>query len=245
MLEWLSMFDPTLLYSLVGGIIAFFKGIKFIQEGERGCKVRFGKVIRDKRGQPIVFEPGFVLLIPFVDTLVRRHVRQQTMQFDDQDIINADNLVFRINAVIMFHVEDVYRALFNVDDLEIGIRHFCMGILRDILQPKTTEALKDTQSISSELLERLCSMEENWGVKFIDAKLTSCSPTPNSAQILSAKQSAQIKAEATLEVINTLGIDNSNIEAFQTILGAIVGVPVVTALQQPVVVNSKNNNKEG
>jgi regulator of protease activity HflC (stomatin/prohibitin superfamily) len=244
MFEWLNVVNPTLLYSVAGGVIAFFKGVKFIQEGERGCKVRFGKVVRDKNGQPIVYEPGFVLLIPFVDTLNRRHVRQQTMQFDDQDIINAENLVFRINAVIMFHVEDVYRALFNVDDLEISIQHFCMGILRDILQPKTTEALKDTHAISSELLAHLCSMEENWGVKFIDAKLTSCSPTSNSAQILSAKQSAQIKAEATLEVIKTLGIDKSNLETFQAILGAIVGIPVVTALQQPLVGLANNKNNE-
>jgi regulator of protease activity HflC (stomatin/prohibitin superfamily) len=57
-----------ILGGILSGIIAFFKSFRFVREGERGIKLRFGKAVRKKGGTPKVIEPGFAWLIPFVLT---------------------------------------------------------------------------------------------------------------------------------------------------------------------------------
>ena len=41
----------------------------YVKEGELGIKLRFGKAKRNKDGSPRIIFPGFVLMIPWVDSL--------------------------------------------------------------------------------------------------------------------------------------------------------------------------------
>jgi regulator of protease activity HflC (stomatin/prohibitin superfamily) len=70
-----GLLDGSLIQMLtaVGGLL--FTGVKtiqFVQEGSRGLKLRFGKVVRSSDGTPKVVEPGFVWMIPFVGTYVSK-----------------------------------------------------------------------------------------------------------------------------------------------------------------------------
>lgn len=234
----------TLLMSFIGLITTVVKSFKFVQEGEEGCKLQFGKVLRDKEEKPIIIKPGFVLLIPWVETLKRRHVRQQTMRFDRQEIFIAGELVFIVSAIVRFRVRDIYKALFEVDALDDCISDRCMGVLRDVLQEKKHDEMRHTEKISQELLTLMKVMEDEWGVEFLDARLTSCAPTQNSAQILSSSTSAELKAKAALDAAEKLG--GKPVE-LQGILSAIVGAPVATNASmhlQPVNRSSSNGKSE-
>jgi regulator of protease activity HflC (stomatin/prohibitin superfamily) len=48
---------------VAGSVVGFAKGIKFIQEGQAGVVLRFGKARRDKAGKPVIAKPGFIFLI--------------------------------------------------------------------------------------------------------------------------------------------------------------------------------------
>ena len=67
-------------------------------------------------------EPGFLFLIPKVDSLVRRHVRQQTIELNEQEVILKDNTIWVVSAVVFFRVKDIYKALFEIDDLDGGVQ---------------------------------------------------------------------------------------------------------------------------
>jgi SPFH domain/Band 7 family protein len=67
--------------SLVVSGLGLSKTFNYVKEGELGIKLRFGKASRDKDGKPRVIPPGFVMMIPWVDTLAKHHVRQQTSRF--------------------------------------------------------------------------------------------------------------------------------------------------------------------
>ncbi len=217
------------LAAILGAITAIIstavKALKFVQEGEQGCKLRFGKVMRYLDGKPIIFDPGFALLIPWVDTLKRRHVRQQTMRFERQEIFIKEDLVFIVSAIVRFRVRDIYKALFEVDELDSCINDRCMGLLRDVLQGKNHTEIRDTESIATELLTTMKTMESEWGVEFLDTRLTSCAPSDNSASILSSMTSARIRAEAALEAAKKLG---GSPHELQGLLSAIIGTPVST-----------------
>lgn len=222
--EVLDMFLKPLIATIIAAILGG-KGIKFVQEGELGIKLRFGKATKSK-GKPKIRKPGFIFLIPFLETLKRRHVRQQTLSFDEQEIFIQDDLVFIVSAIVRFRVTDIYKALFEVDDLDQCINDLCMGLLRDVLQVKKHDEMRNTEKISAELLEHMKKVENEWGIKFLDARLTSCAPSDNSAQILSSKASAEIKALAALQAAKTLGAKPKEL---QGLLAGIVGTPVMTS----------------
>ena len=186
---WVTVVAPA--------VITFFKAFKFVREGELGIKLRFGKAVRDRKTkEPKVIHPGFVVLIPFADNLRVHHVRQETIRFEHQQILTKEGLVFNINAIVIFRIKNVYRALFEIEHLEYSIEDLGMGILRDELSKRDHTELSDTAHVSEALLENIKHKAEEWGVEFIQFKLTSCAPTPETSSIITAKAGVKLKLEA-------------------------------------------------
>lgn len=190
---------PIILKIITTAAIAigsFIKSIRFVHEGERGVKLRFGKALRDNAGQPRVFEPGFTLLIPFVDTLRRRHVRQQTRHFPYQRIKLKDGLIFNVEAIILFRVKDVYRALFEVDDMDTTVDDIGMTIVRDEISNRTHSELEQNGAISDKLLQQIKPFAEQIGIEVIRFGLTDCAPTAETANLLNAETAVKLRLEA-------------------------------------------------
>lgn len=185
-----------LLVSMFASTFGIFKSIRFVHEGERGIRLRFGKAVRKKDKTPKIIEPGFVLLIPFIDTLRRHHVRQQSMRFEDQRIVLKDGLIFKVGAMVIFKVEDIYKALFDIDDLDGSITDLCMARLRDVLQPCTHTELSDSDDISKKLLSAVEEKSKEWGVIFIHFGLTDCAPTPETANLINVEIGVEMKMHA-------------------------------------------------
>lgn len=217
-----------LIMATIGVLGALFKTIKFVQEGEMGIKLRFGRALRNKDGTPRIIPPGFILLIPFVETLQRHHVRQQTLRLNNQQVMINRGLIFNVSAVVILRVKDIYRALFEIDDLDNSLIDLSMGILRDVLSGKNYTELSDMENISYELLHKLQEKAEEWGVTFIQFKLTDCAPTQQTAPLVNAKASVEMKMEALKSASDKLKVDISTIPA--SFAAALVGVPLVTAI---------------
>src|SRR3989338_7797638 len=149
---------------IISMIVGFFKAFRFVREGEQGIKLRFGKALRNKQGEPKIIDPGFAFLVPFVDTLKRHHVRQETIRFDHQQIMIQDGLIFNVNAIVIFRVKDIYKALFEIENLEYSIEDLGMGILRDEVSKRNYTELEDTEKISESLLKVLRVKAEEWGI---------------------------------------------------------------------------------
>ncbi len=231
-----------LIMALVTAVTGLFKTIKFVQEGELGVRLRFGRVVRDESGVPKIIQPGFVLLIPFVDTLQRHHVRQQTLRLDDQKVMIAHGLIFNVSAVVILRVKDIYRALFEIDDLDNSLVDLSMGILRDVLSGKEYSELSDMEKISSELLHNLQERAEEWGVTFLQFKLTDCSPSQETAPLVNAEAGVRMKMEALKLASSELKIEFASLPP--TLAAALVGVPLVTSITNEVNVNKKSDAGE-
>jgi regulator of protease activity HflC (stomatin/prohibitin superfamily) len=223
-----SQLLPTLLAS--GGVTAAVKTIRFVKEGEKGVKLRFGKARRYKvgrrKGQVMVIEPGLRLLIPFLDTLVRRPVRQQTIRSDNQEIMLKDKTVFLVSAVTIFRVTDIYKALFEIDDLDGSIDDFCMAVLRDYLSLKMSDDIANTAQLAAEMLELLREKAAEWGVEFIAFRLTNCSPTNQTADLILISETTRRRTDAVVVADRLLGGLGIN----PMLAAAVVGVPVAAGI---------------
>ncbi len=208
--------------------VSALKSIRFVHEGEMGIKLRFGRALKNRDGTPKVIKPGFALMIPFVETLKRHHVRQQTLRLDHQKVMIMNGLIFNVSAIVIFRVKDIYRALFEIDDLDSSLADLSMGILRDVLCNKEYSDLSDMKKISEELLVALQVKSEEWGVQFIEFKLTDCAPTSETAPLINAKIGVRMKVEALQFAASELKVEAA--EMSPILAAALVGVPLVTSI---------------
>ena len=216
-----------ILCSLLATFFSFFKAFSYVNEGELGIKLRFGKARKDKSGKPKIIHPGFVLMIPWVDTLMKHHVRQQTLRFDNQRIMIKDGFILNINAVLIFRVTDIYRALFEIDDLHNSLAGISMGVLRDVFTGRDHKNLSDTKEISNLLLDGLGEKVQQWGVELLQFNIIDCAPTSETAQIILAQTGVLMKAEALNSMAEKFKIPITQLNS--TLAAVLVGVPLVAS----------------
>ena len=131
---------------------------------------------------------------------MRRHVRQQTIDFEKQKVTLKDGLIFEISAIVVFRVTDVYRALFEIDHLDASVEDICRSKLLEVIQKRTFEDVGEAEAIASEVLSKLKEVADAWGVEFIDCRLTDSAPTPETSNLINAKVGTKLRLEA-LQVI--------------------------------------------
>lgn len=214
----------SILLAVGAAVAAALKSFKFVEEGERGIKLRFGKAVRNKDGTPKEVFPGFCLLIPWVESLPRRHVLQQTINFPEQILMIKGGITFEVSAIVVFRVTNVYKALFEISNLESAIADICQGILRDVIQGKDLEELEHSRGISAEMLRELRAKSEEWGVEFIEFRLTHCAPTPESASVVNVTEAVKLRLKA-------LGDAGLKLENINPVLAAVlIGAPYTAAI---------------
>ncbi len=216
--------------AIVGGVVSVFKAFRFVHEGEKGVRLRFGRVVRRKDNVPRIIEPGFAFLIPFVETLKCHHVRQQSYRFPEQRIMLKDGLIFKISGMIVFKVTNVYSALFEIHDLDNSVDDICMAALRDEIQNLDHLELNNLTSISEKLIKRVSERGAQWGIEFSQFSLTDCAPTPETANLLNAGLGIKIRLSELIKSLEEVGLKLTDIGP--NFAAALIGIPVVSSIQE-------------
>ena len=84
--------------------------IKILREYERGVVFTLGRFDKVKG-------PGMIILIPFVQQMVRVDLRTVVMDVPTQDVISHDNVSVRVNAVVYYRVIDPEKAIIAVEQI--------------------------------------------------------------------------------------------------------------------------------
>lgn len=145
-------------------LVALFLGmaIRILQEYERGVVFRLGRVLSEPKG------PGLILLIPFVDRMVRISTRTVTMDIEPQDVISRDNVTLKVNAVLYFRVINPTKSVINVENFLYATLQLAQTHLRSILGRHTLdELLTDRNKINAELQQILDENTDPWGIKVV------------------------------------------------------------------------------
>ncbi len=213
---------------LIFALFTFFKGMRFVKEGERGLKLRFGKVVRHKDGRPKVMEPGFIILIPYVESLVKRHVRQQPIPLDEQVITLKSGLTFRVAGILFIRVEDIYKALFDISDLDLSVKEEGMGRVRDIVAGHEDHSdLAETEKIAETIKQKIREKTDSWGVLTEDFRITVCAPTPESAVVVNLAAAAKQRIDSIKLVSEQLGVPVTELVE-SGLASVLVGAPLVS-----------------
>jgi regulator of protease activity HflC (stomatin/prohibitin superfamily) len=191
----------------VAVIVLFIIGssVRILREYERGVIFRFGRranAIFNPGGDGS--GPGLVLLIPFVDKMVKVSLRTITMDVPPQDVITRDNVSVKVNAVIFFRVLDANKAVISVEDYLYATSQMAQTTLRSVLgQQELDDLLASREKINEELTRIIDQHTNPWGVKVAAVEVKNVD-LPQDMQRAMSKQ-AEAERERRAKVINAEG----------------------------------------
>ncbi|HEV8326432.1 MAG TPA: slipin family protein [Nitrospiraceae bacterium] len=196
------MFIPIgLLLFAILVVVAIKLTFNVLREYERAVIFRLGRIARGLYGGN---GPGLVIIVPFIDRLVRVSLRTVAMDVPPQDVITKDNVTVKVNAVIYFRVVDQERAIIQVEDYLHATSMMSQTTLRSVLgQSQLDDLLSKREQINADLQRIIDQQTEPWGVKVTAVEVKNVD-LPQEMQRAIARQ-AEAERERRAKVIHAQG----------------------------------------
>jgi regulator of protease activity HflC (stomatin/prohibitin superfamily) len=156
--------------------------------------------------------PGLVLLVPFIQEMVRVDIRTQVIEIPSQDVISRDNVSMKVDAVLYFSVVDPERGIINVQNFLPATNMLAQTTLRAVLgQHELDEMLSDRKKLSVDVQEILDAQTEAWGIKVSNVEIRTVELGENMVRAIAKQAEAErdrrakiIHAEAEFQASQTL-----------------------------------------
>ena len=148
---------------LVGFIMA--SAIRIFREYERGVVFTLGRYTGTKG-------PGLVLIVPFVQQVVRVDLRTIVNDVPTQDVISRDNVSVKVNAVIYFRVVDAEKAIIQVANFMEATSQLAQTTLRSVLGKHELDSmLSERDKLNADIQDVLDRQTDAWGIKVSNVEI--------------------------------------------------------------------------
>lgn len=171
--------------------------IKILREYQRGVVFTLGRFTGVKG-------PGLIILVPFVQQMVRTDLRTMVLDVPPQDVISRDNVSVRVNAVIYLRIIDPERAIIQVEDFLAATSQLAQTTLRSVLgKHELDEMLAERDKLNADIQEILDSQTAAWGIKVANVEIKQVDITET--MIRAIARQAEAERERRAKVINAEG----------------------------------------
>lgn len=170
---------------------------RILREYERGVIFRLGNLLAAKG-------PGLIILIPFIDKMVRVDMRVVTSNVPRQEIITRDNVPATVDAITYFRVVDAEAAIVNVENFLEATSLFAQTTLRSVIgQVELDDLLSERDKVNQSIQEILDRQTDAWGVKVTSVEVRDVA-LPEGMKRAMAKQ-AETERDRRAKIINAQG----------------------------------------
>jgi len=147
-------------------VIAFIaSAIRILREYQRGVVFTLGRFWKVKG-------PGFIIIIPFIQQMVRVDLRTVVMDVPTQDVISRDNVSVKVNAVVYFRVIDPEKAIIQVENFYMATSQLAQTTLRSVLgQHELDEMLSERDRLNVDIQAILDKQTDAWGIKVSNVEI--------------------------------------------------------------------------
>jgi len=213
-----ALITPIFLVFLV--LILANASIKILREYERAVIFTLGRYTHT-RG------PGLILLVPFIQQMVRVDLRTVVMEIPSQDLISRDNVSMKVDAVLYFHVVDPQKSVIQVEQYSSATNMLAQTTLRSVLgQHDLDEMLAERNKLNTDVQDILDVRTKQWGIEVSAVEIRDVQLTPNMVQSI-AKQ-AEAERDRRAKVIHA----EAEFQAAQTLVNAAKILATVPAAMQ-------------
>jgi len=146
-------------------VVLLYYTIKILREYERGVVFTLGRFDKVKG-------PGMIILIPFVQQMVRVDLRTVVMDVPTQDVISHDNVSVRVNAVVYYRVIDPEKAIIAVEHFMEATSQLAQTTLRSVLgKHELDEILAERDKLNEAIQKILDRQTDGWGIKVSNVEI--------------------------------------------------------------------------
>ncbi|MER6348436.1 slipin family protein [Streptomyces sp. NPDC001595] len=179
----------------VVGVVYVAAAARVVKQYERGVVFRLGRLLGNVR------QPGFTLVVPFVDRLHKVNLQIVTMPVPAQEGITRDNVTVRVDAVVYFKVVDAQSALIKVEDYKFAVSQMAQTSLRSIIgKSDLDDLLSNREKLNQGLELMIDSPAVGWGVQVDRVEIKDVS-LPETMKRSMARQ-AEADRERRARIIN-------------------------------------------
>ncbi len=180
---------------LVAFLLAFC--VRQINQYQRGVRFTFGKYTS-------MAEPGWRLVLPVIQSMVKVDVRTKAVEVPYQDAITKDNVSCKINAVIYYRIVDAARSVIEVENVWNAASQLAQTTMRNVVGEMTLDdLLSERDQASGRIKELIATHTASWGIEVQGVELKDIS-LPEDMQRTIAKQ-AEAERERRAVIINSQG----------------------------------------
>lgn len=154
------------LYIVLAFVVMFLvSAIRILREYQRGVVFLLGRFWKVKG-------PGFIIIIPFIQQMVRVDLRTVVMDVPSQDVISRDNVSVHVNAVVYFRVIDPEKAIIQVENFYAATSQLAQTTLRSVLgKHELDEMLAERERLNIDIQNSLDQQTDAWGVKVSNVEI--------------------------------------------------------------------------
>jgi regulator of protease activity HflC (stomatin/prohibitin superfamily) len=198
MVDFLFFTDFTFYLVIAVLLLALLAAaIKILREYDRGVIFTLGRFTGVKG-------PGLIILIPFVQQMVRTDLRTLVLDVPSQDVISHDNVSVRVNAVIYFRIVDPERAIVQVENYMQATSELAQTTLRSVLgKHELDEMLSERDKLNNDIQSILDAQTDAWGIKVANVEIKHVDL--NEIMVRAIARQAEAERERRAKVINAEG----------------------------------------
>jgi len=193
------MIFDTIAYLALALIVVVFlsAAIRILREYQRGVVFTLGRFSGVKG-------PGLILLIPYVQQMVKVDLRVVVQVVPAQDVISRDNVSVKVNAVLYFRIVDPERAVIKVEDFLAATIQLAQTTLRSVLgKHELDEMLAERDKLNADIQEILDQQTDAWGIKVTNVEIKDVDLAENMVRAIAKQAEAERLRRA--KVINAEG----------------------------------------
>jgi regulator of protease activity HflC (stomatin/prohibitin superfamily) len=148
--------------------------------------------------------PGLIILVPFVQQLVRVDLRTIVLDVPSQDVISRDNVSVKVNAVIYFRVVDADKAVIQVENFLTATSQLAQTTLRSVLgKHELDEMLAERDKLNSDIQAILDNQTDAWGIKVANVEIKHVDI--DQSMVRAIAQQAEAERNRRARIINAEG----------------------------------------
>jgi regulator of protease activity HflC (stomatin/prohibitin superfamily) len=171
--------------------------IRVLREYERSIVFTLGRFTGVKG-------PGLIILIPFVQQMVRADLRLVVQDIPPQDVISRDNVSVKVSAVLYFRIVDPERAIIKVENFMAATSQLAQTTLRSVLgKHELDEMLAERDRLNADIQQILDQQTDAWGIKVTNVEIKHIDLNENMVRAIAKQAEAERLRRA--KVINADG----------------------------------------
>jgi len=186
-----AMVFVLIVIALVIFIIAM-TGLRIVRPWEKGLIERLGRYQR-------TVDSGLIMIVPFVERLIKVDMRELVVDVPPQQVITKDNVAVEVDAVVYYEVTDPVKVTYNVANYYVAATKLAQTNLRNLIGDLALdESLTSRELINTRLREILDDATDKWGTKVTRVELQRIEPPRDVTEAMHRQMKAERERRAMI-----------------------------------------------